>query len=148
MADIEIAPATWRDALALNRLDRRCFPPIDAYGWWTYVWLCVWPGVVALKAVKADALIGFVAGDPRRRSKYVVIVTIAVEPDWRGRGIGEQLLRACEARFDLPCFRLQVRKSNAPAIGLYRKLGYTIAGTLPRYYGDGEDAYLMQKVVE
>ena len=146
MTNVEIVRAMWRDAWALSRLDKRCFSPSDAYGWPTYLALCLWPGVVALKAMVDGRPIGFVAGDPRRRHGYVAIVTLAVDPDWRRRGLGERLLRECEARFDLPRFRLQVRPSNATAIRLYGRLGYQTIGRLPGYYADGEDAYLMEKV--
>jgi len=40
---------------------------------------------------------------------------------------------------------LMVRRSNTPAINLYRKLNYVIVDVWPRYYGDGEDAYVMEK---
>lgn len=146
MSEVDIVRATWRDARALSRLDRRCFRPADAYDWFAYFALCVWPRVVVLKAVAGDRIVGVVAGDPRRRHGYAIIVTIGVDPDMRGRGIGERLLCACEAQFDLPRFRLQVRKSNTPAIALYKKLNYAIIDGLPRYYGDGEDAYLMEKL--
>jgi ribosomal-protein-alanine N-acetyltransferase len=107
--------------------------------------MCLWPGLLVLKAVAGDRIVGVVAGDPRRRHGYTIIATLGVDPAMRGRGIGERLLRACESQFDLPLIRLQVRMSNAPAIGLYKKLDYAIIDTLPRYYGDGEDAYLMEK---
>ena len=38
-----------------------------------------------------------------------------------------------------------LRVSNVPALKLYRKLGYDIVDTWRAYYGDGEDAYLMEK---
>jgi ribosomal-protein-alanine N-acetyltransferase len=39
---------------------------------------------------------------------------------------------------------LEVRRSNASAIGLYRKLGFDVTGERARYYGDnGEDALEM-----
>jgi len=145
MSEVDIVRATWRDARALSRLDRRCFRSGDAYGWFTFFALCLWPKVVVLKAMDGGRIVGVVAGDPRRRHGYTIIVTVGVDPDMRGHGIGEQLLRACEAQFDLPRFRLQVRKSNAPAVALYKKLNYTVIDRLPHYYGDGEDAYLMEK---
>lgn len=146
MDRVEIAPATWRDARALVELDRRCFSPVDAFGWLTYLILCTWPGVARLKAVAAGQLIGFVAAEPQRWRGCVTIVTLEVDPAWRRRGIGERLMRECEGRFDLPRLRLQVRQSNSLAIRLYQKLGYAIIDNLPRYYGDGADGYLMEKV--
>lgn len=149
MTEIDIVRASWRDVRALSELDRRCFLRADAFGWLTYLGVCLWPDTVALKSVTAGQIVGFVAGDPRRREGCVIIITLGVDPAWRGRGIGARLMRECErecaARFDLPRLRLQVRQSNAPAIRLYRKLDYTIIDRLPRYYGDGEDGYLMEK---
>jgi len=146
MSGVEIVQASWRDAWALSRLDRKCFSRVDGYSWLAYLSLCTWPGTVTLKAVSGEAIVGVVAGDRRRWRGYILVVTLAVDPGWRRRGIGERLMRACEARFDLPRFRLQVRKSNSSAIRLYRSLGYVITSALPGYYGDGEDAYVMEKV--
>ena len=145
MADVQIVRASWHDVPALVRLDRRCFAPVDAFSWLEFLGLCTWPGVVALKAIAGEQLIGFVAGDPRPRERHTIIVTLGVDPDWRRQGVGERLLRECEAQSDLPRFRLMVRQSNSPAIQLYQKLGYAIVGELPRFYHDGEVAYLMDK---
>ena len=142
---IEIVRATWRDVRALVQLDRRCFKPIDAYAWYEFLNLCVWPGLIALKAVQDDRIVGFIAGDPRRHEGHTIIVTIAVHPDYQRRGIGERLLREVEARSALLRLQLMVRTSNLPALRLYRKLDYTIVETWPRYYEDGEDAYVMEK---
>jgi ribosomal-protein-alanine N-acetyltransferase len=146
---IEIARATWRDVRALVKLDRRCFKPIDAYAWYEFLNLCAWPGVITLKAVHAGRIVGFIAGDPRRHEGHTIIVTIAVDPDYQQRGIGERLMREVEARSlrSVPRLQLMVRKSNLPALHLYRKLNYAIVETWPRYYEDGEDAYVMEKTL-
>ena len=75
------------------------------------------------------------------------ITTIGIDPEYRGRGLGELLLLAL---FDEAIDRgaawltLEVRVSNEPAQNLYRKYGFTIHGTRRRYYSDnGEDAYVM-----
>jgi [ribosomal protein S18]-alanine N-acetyltransferase len=144
---IEIARATWRDVRALVQLDRRCFKPIDAYAWYEFLNLCVWPGLISLKAIQDDRIVGFIAGDPRRHEGHTIIVTIAVHPDYQRRGIGERLLREVEARSVLSRLQLMVRQSNLSALHLYRKLNYTIVETWPRYYEDGEDAYVMEKAL-
>ena len=144
---IEIARATWRDVRALVQLDRRCFKPIDQFGWYEFFGLCVWPGVIALKAINGSRIVGFIAGDPRRHEGHTIISTIGVDPDCQRRGIGERLLREVEARSVLPRLQLMVRKSNMPALHLYRKLNYAIVETWPRYYEDGEDAYVMEKTL-
>jgi len=141
----QIERATWRDVRMLTRLDKRCFRPIDAFGWFEFLGLCLWPSVITLKAMADGRIVGFIAGDPRRRAGHTVIVTIGVDPDYQERGIGERLMREVEARSPLPRFRLMVRKSNARAINLYRKLDYQIVDSWPHYYGDGEAAYVMEK---
>jgi len=142
---IEIARATWRDTRALTQLDRRSFNPIDAYAWYEFFLLCTGRSVIALKALSGEHLIGFIAGDQRRNEGYTIIVTIAVDPDYQRRGIGERLMREVETRSAVPRLQLMVRQSNLPALKLYRKLNYTIVDTWRRYYEDGEDAYVMEK---
>jgi len=39
--------------------------------------------------------------------------------------------------------KLEVRESNEPALSLYREFGFKLQRTLPRYYDDGEDAYVL-----
>jgi [ribosomal protein S18]-alanine N-acetyltransferase len=75
------------------------------------------------------------------------VTTIAVAPEYRGRGIGELLLnglidQAMALNADL--LTLEVRVSNIVAQQLYLKYGFRPAGTRPRYYTDnGEDALIM-----
>jgi [ribosomal protein S18]-alanine N-acetyltransferase len=75
------------------------------------------------------------------------ITTIAVDPDLRGRSLGELLLVALieEAISRRAGYMsLEVRVSNIVAIRLYEKYGFTIKGVRPKYYvDDGEDAYVM-----
>lgn len=144
---LPIVRATWRDTRALVQLDRRCFRPIDQFGWYEFLGLCAWPGVIALKAVDGQRIAGFIAGDPRRHEGHTIISTIGVDPDYQRRGLGERLMREVEARSTLPRLLLMVRVSNLPALQLYRKLDYAVVETWPRYYEDGEDAYLMEKAL-
>jgi [ribosomal protein S18]-alanine N-acetyltransferase len=71
------------------------------------------------------------------------ITTIAVAPEYRGRGIGELLLnglidQALALHTDM--LTLEVRVSNIVAQQLYLKYGFRTSGTRPRYYTDnGED---------
>ncbi len=75
------------------------------------------------------------------------ISTIAVQPGWRRRGVGELLLvamldRAAELEADIAT--LEVRVSNSTAQNLYRKYGFRRVGLKRHYYRDcGEDALTM-----
>lgn len=74
------------------------------------------------------------------------ISTIAVHPDWRGRGLGEfLLLTALEQSLEMEfgAVTLEVRPSNQVAQHLYRKYGFRFTGVHAGYYRDGEDAWLM-----
>ncbi|MEM1508843.1 MAG: ribosomal protein S18-alanine N-acetyltransferase [Thermofilaceae archaeon] len=77
------------------------------------------------------------------------IVSIAVIPEMRGKGIGTKLMkRAMESLYQVygvEEYYLEVRVSNMPAINLYTKLGFEKIKTLKSYYLNGEDAYLMAK---
>jgi len=75
------------------------------------------------------------------------ISTIAVQPDWRHRGIGELLLVAMLDRateLEAGIATLEVRVSNVTAQNLYYKYGFRQAGLRQRYYRDrDEDALIM-----
>ncbi len=75
------------------------------------------------------------------------ISTIAVRPEYRGQGLGEQLLVALLKRaLDLGAAMatLEVRVGNGVAQNLYRKYGFEEVGRRKHYYRDnGEDALLM-----
>jgi [ribosomal protein S18]-alanine N-acetyltransferase len=75
------------------------------------------------------------------------IATIAVHPDFRRQGIGEQiLLHALRSVQDEGARRafLEVRVGNVAAQAMYKKYGFEVAGVRPGYYKDNnEDALLM-----
>jgi ribosomal-protein-alanine N-acetyltransferase len=77
----------------------------------------------------------------------VHISTLAVHPDQRRRGVGEQLLLAAlnyAVRCNADIATLEVRVSNQAAIDLYHKHKFKIVGRRTRYYHDNnEDALLM-----
>jgi ribosomal-protein-alanine N-acetyltransferase len=75
------------------------------------------------------------------------ITTIAVAPEYRGRGIGELLLNGLVDQaliMNADILTLEVRVSNVVAQQLYLKYGFRPFGNRPRYYTDnGEDAMIM-----
>jgi len=141
---MEIANASIRDIGPLRRLEAACFQR-DAWSLFDLVAVLTWPDVIRLKAVEGNEMIGFVAGELRASQGWAWIATIAVDPRYRRRGFGRELLRACERRLRLPQVRLTVRMSNTAAIHLYESEGYQTLEIWHRYYNDGEDAVVMQK---
>lgn len=143
----QIVTASLRDLSQVKILEKVCFP-IDAWPLLDLIGVLSLPNIIRLKAVCGDKLVGFVAADIRRSDNTSWIATIGVLPEYRGRGIGQALLKACEALIPTESIRLCVRLSNTPAIEMYKSSGYTYVGNWAGYYQDGEDALVMGKVQE
>jgi ribosomal protein S18 acetylase RimI-like enzyme len=143
-ATVSIEPASIRDLTALRSLEKVCFPK-DAWPLMDLIGVLTFPAVIRLKAVSGKEMVGFIAGDIRRLEGVAWIATVAVLPDYRGRGIGSALLQACEDKIPLKRIRLCVRVSNDTAIRLYERRGYARVGEWSRYYQDGESALVMEK---
>lgn len=96
-----------------------------------------------------EGISGFLLGVIERAYEARILI-LAVDERARGKGIGARLVKLFEERFGDRAIRrinLEVRLSNETAIRLYEKLGFEKRKVLPRYYADGEDAYLMTKLV-
>ncbi|HBD63914.1 MAG TPA: ribosomal-protein-alanine N-acetyltransferase [Clostridiales bacterium] len=79
------------------------------------------------------------------------VTNVAVLPEYRKMGIGsiliEKMVEICKCS-EIQAMTLEVRESNAPAIGLYEKYGFVSAGKRPRYYMKPvEDAIIMWKKI-
>ena len=75
------------------------------------------------------------------------ILNVAVHPSNRGQGIGRILVEAALEEFrqrGASFVNLEVRPSNAAAISLYIRCGFTTDGRRKAYYENGEDAILMK----
>ena len=79
------------------------------------------------------------------------VLNVAVAPEARRSGVARRILDRVEGRAREQGARvsmLEVRRSNQPAIALYRSLGYREVGVRPGYYAeDGEDALVMDKAL-
>lgn len=74
------------------------------------------------------------------------IVSVAVLPEHRRKGIGQTLvIQAMEGmrKYNAKQCYLEVRVTNQEAVTLYKKLGFDVARTIHGYYADGEDAFVM-----
>ena len=70
------------------------------------------------------------------------IISIAVHPHHRRRGIGKKLIEEAVRRSDLKKLWAEVRRSNGGAQAFYLKLGFKIVDEIPKYYGN-EDALIV-----
>lgn len=76
------------------------------------------------------------------------ITTIAIDPAFRGRKLGEWLLLhvlADAITHDIESITLEVRDTNMTARSLYAKYGFQTIQRRRHYYADGEDALRMTR---
>ncbi|MBE6974721.1 MAG: ribosomal-protein-alanine N-acetyltransferase [Ruminococcaceae bacterium] len=97
-------------------------------------------------AMEDDRVVGYVGS--QTVCGETDMMNIAVHPDYRRRGIAESLvdvlIRELKNRGSI-CLTLEVRASNAPAIGLYEKLGFREVGLRKNYYRNPrEDARILR----
>ncbi len=129
-----LRPAAVHDAQALAELHARCFPaPWDAG---EISDLLVGPGGFGL-VIEAGSVAGFILC--RALVGEAEVLTLAVEPELRGQGLGQALLLAAlgvaenagaEAMF------LEVAADNGRAIALYEGAGFHQVGLRRGYYAN------------
>lgn len=73
------------------------------------------------------------------------ISNVAVSPSFRRRGVADALIAALieRVKISLAFLTLEVRESNAPAIKLYSKHGFELAGKRKNYYDKPKEAALL-----
>lgn len=146
------------DFKALWRLDQLCFSPEIAYTEYELQQFIEYPGAFTLvaeepitedPAVAEDAtclIQGFILTHVHKKHGH--IITIDVRQSQRRTGLGGQLLRASEERLRAlkrEAIVLEVAVDNLPALKFYKRHGFTIVKTIPRYYSNGLDALEMAK---
>jgi len=100
-----------------------------------------------LVALDGERVVGYVGS--QTVLGWTDMMNVAVHPDWRRKGIGEQLIVSLEEALrkrESTCLTLEVRASNEPAKALYQKLGFQEVGRRKNYYRNPkEDALIMRK---
>jgi [ribosomal protein S18]-alanine N-acetyltransferase len=77
------------------------------------------------------------------------IQSVCVAPDYRGQGIGTELIQFAEKRIfrESPNVFLCVSSFNTRAARLYERLGYEVVGELKDYLVAGHSELLMRKTI-
>ncbi len=95
----------------------------------------------------AGKIVGYVIGTVRFPNMGHVL-NIAVDPQFRRRGVGTALMKKLMEYFrgrGVSLVRLEARESNRSAHKFYLSLGFEMIGKVPLYYSDGETAFLFEK---
>ena len=151
-----IREASAADLTKVIMINRRCLPENYTYFFFNSI-LQNYPRTFLVAEVDGD-IAGYVMCRVERGfsklsklnlTRLGHVISIAVLPEYRRRGIAKALLtramKVLKEEYGCEEVYLEVRVSNQPAISLYRKLGFEIVKISRRYYVDGEDAYIMAR---
>jgi ribosomal protein S18 acetylase RimI-like enzyme len=144
-----VRPATVKDIEALVRLEKVGFTS-DQFDRDRLLYLLGKANATALIVEQEGQICGSAIMAWRKNSSVGRLYSIVIDPAFQGRGMGRQLLQACEdAALACGCDRvsLEVRVDNKRARALYERHGYVIREVLPEYYADGGAGLRMVKVL-
>jgi [ribosomal protein S18]-alanine N-acetyltransferase len=153
--DFQIRDFKPADFDALWSIDQDCFPPGISYSRTELKTYMRRRGSFTLVAVNANAdaspqtkatIAGFIVAEAARGAGH--IITIDVVAPARRFGAGSLLLRGAEDRLrDAGCrfVELETAVDNISALSFYKRHGYSVIATFPRYYSNGVDALVLQK---
>ena len=127
-------------------------PREDAFAYW------FGPGVISYVAEDGGRIVAMYKIVPNQRDlgSHVANASFMVAPASHGRGIGRLIATHClsEARqrgFLAMQFNFVV-STNAPAVALWRSLGFAIIGTIPKAFRHRDlgyvDAYVMYRSLD
>jgi ribosomal-protein-alanine N-acetyltransferase len=136
-----------QDFEQLWRIDQVCFAPGISYTQRELAFYIQQRRAVTLVSELEGKIVGYVVADRDRKGRAHVI-TIDVLPEARRSGQGSELMQAVEERLRLAgcsLVYLETAVDNAAALAFYKRQGYTIVNTIPRYYLDSIDAVVMTK---
>lgn len=140
---VSIGEITKNDAPRVAQIEKECFSvPFSEDDISSYIESPIWHFLVARDG---DCILGYIS--------FTVIldecqiVNVAVTNSARGRGIGSQIITHFLSYIKekgVGSVYLEVRESNAPAIGLYKKFGFLEVGVSKNHYSKPtENALLM-----
>lgn len=147
MTTTRLRLAANRDLDSLVALEERCFAS-DRFHEEQINYLLEEANATTFVVESENRIVGAAYMLWRKKSPVGRLYNIAVDPDMRGRGLGQQLLDVCrqEAEWrNCTTMSLEVRVDNAGAIALYERNGFEVIKRLPKYYDDGTDGVRMTR---
>jgi [ribosomal protein S18]-alanine N-acetyltransferase len=140
------------DFETLWRIDQDCFPSGISYSRQELKSYIRHRGSVTLLATisaknedEKGEIAGFIVAHPGATGH---VVTIDVIASARRSGVGSLLLQSAEERLRAAgstAVGLETAVDNLSALSFYKRHGYTVVKTWPRYYSNGVDALVLKK---
>ncbi len=143
--NLRIRPGGRKDIKEVVKIEELCFGA-EAYPNYVFNYFVDGRSYLFLVAEYDNRVVGYMVAE--KRGEGGLIVSLAVHPHYRGKGIGSALLRETIKILreeGIKGVSLQVKRGNLDAISLYSAFGFKIIRVLRKYYIDGSDAYLMEK---
>lgn len=146
---VYLRKANLRDIPAILEIEQECFRE-DSFSREQFAYLIGRSKGIFYVVVEQEQIIAYISLLLHAGTRYLRIYSIAVHPDFRGKGLGQALMDQTIRTAD-ECkaakITLEVKVTNAAAIALYMKNGFIPAGIKPCYYHDGSDAIYMQRLI-
>lgn len=146
-AEVELARYRPRHLRRVLQIERACFPE-EPYTRAIFHELYRECGEFFLIAKVRRRIAGYVAA--RLFEERAEVVSIAVDPAYRGEGLGAAMLECTLERLagaGAVSVELMVRVDNKAAIRFYRRFGFRRAGRVAGYYEDGHTGLRMRLAV-
>jgi len=146
-----IRHAVREDFETLLEIDEASFPGGVAYNANELAYFMNRDGAETLVAEQAGEIIAFLIMEVHRNRRTATLITLDVREDHRRSGYGTLLMTRAEEilrDYGVEVYDLQVDIKNRNAVRFYNKHGFTVVRMLPKYYANGNDAYLMVKELD
>jgi ribosomal-protein-alanine N-acetyltransferase len=137
------------DFPALLAIEDACFGE-DAYDRNLFAEFFHKCGDLFLVAARGKRICGYIVACKRGGTRGAEVVSIAVLPSCREKGVASALMAGTLRRLrrrGVARLSLVVRASNRPALAFYAKYLFRRVRVVPRYYEDGEDGLLFSRTV-
>eukprot|EP00158_Paraphelidium_tribonemae_P000538 Partr_v1_DN22742_c0_g1_i2_m37617 putative complex ard1 subunit len=152
---MNIRQAEVKDLFAMQHCNLTNLPENYQMKYYFYHGL-TWPQLSFVAEDENGKIVGYVLAKMEEETGEVPhghITSLAVMRTYRRLGLAAKLMMlsqtAMAETFNAQFVSLHVRKSNRAALQLYRDtLGFTMSEVEKKYYADGEDAYMMKKMLK
>ncbi len=138
-----IQPFTPADLDRILQIELRSFPK-SPYDWATFI---------NLHSLYPETFLVYVSPAFERKESQILgyiiftkeghIISIAVHPRHRRKGVGKDLLAKAMGTPNLKQVWAEVRRNNQGAQAFYLRMGFQVTGVVPNYY-ETEDALIFQ----